>query len=294
MNCGEKIAQLRKKNNMTQAQLGDELSVTYQAVSKWERGESLPDFDTISRISKLFQVPISYFEDGGEETVNTAPHVTQTPLPVQPAVSADIIGMCVQCGKVVRDGEAAQTNPKLICKACDELNRKAHEEQVLKQKKQALVNEKAAKLRKDMEKSGLRERRNLALLLSIIPAGVVLIIFTALSIVNKDMFTFLFVTGIVLAVFAYTFTAQMIWDGTVREVCTGGGHIISLPGIIFSLSPDGILFLILTKIILVFVAAFVFVFSIIACVFAAIFISPFTFVPSLLLYNRKIRKVDNK
>ena len=67
MNCGEKISRLRKSNNMTQAELGDALSVTYQAVSKWERGESQPDFDTISKISKMFQVPISYFEDGSDD-----------------------------------------------------------------------------------------------------------------------------------------------------------------------------------------------------------------------------------
>ena len=46
MNNGEKIASLRKAKGMTQAELGAELNVTFQAVSKWERGESYPDFAT--------------------------------------------------------------------------------------------------------------------------------------------------------------------------------------------------------------------------------------------------------
>ncbi|MDE6399197.1 MAG: helix-turn-helix domain-containing protein, partial [Clostridiales bacterium] len=66
MEYGEKIAALRKEHGMTQAELGNELNVTYQAVSKWERGESYPNFDTLSRIAKLFAVPIGYFEEDGE------------------------------------------------------------------------------------------------------------------------------------------------------------------------------------------------------------------------------------
>ena len=40
MNCGEKIAELRKKRGMTQDDLGKAMNVSYQAVSKWERDES--------------------------------------------------------------------------------------------------------------------------------------------------------------------------------------------------------------------------------------------------------------
>lgn len=59
MNCGEKITALRKSRNMTQADLGNAMNVTYQAVSKRERRESEPDFDTMSKTAKFFDVPIS-------------------------------------------------------------------------------------------------------------------------------------------------------------------------------------------------------------------------------------------
>ncbi len=58
---GDVILNLRKENNMTQAQLGKELNVTYQAVSKWENNVSSPDFDTIIKMSKLFNVSLEVF-----------------------------------------------------------------------------------------------------------------------------------------------------------------------------------------------------------------------------------------
>lgn len=75
MTCGEKISDLRKKRGMTQDDLGKAMNVSYQAVSKWERGESQPDFETMSKIAKLFGVPIGYFEEGGELLLEEQPPV---------------------------------------------------------------------------------------------------------------------------------------------------------------------------------------------------------------------------
>ncbi len=38
---GQRIASLRKEQNLTQQELADRLGVTNKAVSKWERGVSL-------------------------------------------------------------------------------------------------------------------------------------------------------------------------------------------------------------------------------------------------------------
>ena len=289
MNCGEKIARLRKAKDMTQAELGDALNVTYQAVSKWERGESQPDFDTISKIAKLFQVPISHFEDDSGVTEDLG--ATQAEPATAPAFGADVLGMCVQCGKIVRAEDAAITDPKLICKACDELNKREEQQRIEDEQRAELDAQQREASRVNWEKSKLKKRRNISLIIAAIPAAASIIAGLVLGIINSSLFGVFFGGGFVLALFLYTFTAQMIWDGTVREVCTGGGHVISLPGIIFSLSPDGLIFLIVTKIFLSIVAAIVFVGSILFCCFAAIFISPFTFVPSLLLHNREISKI---
>lgn len=56
MIIGERIKELRKKNDMTQEKLADFLCVSYQAVSKWECGLSNPDISLIIPLAKLFNV----------------------------------------------------------------------------------------------------------------------------------------------------------------------------------------------------------------------------------------------
>lgn len=43
---------------MTQTEVAEALHISYQAVSKWERGESLPDITLLPRIAELFQISI--------------------------------------------------------------------------------------------------------------------------------------------------------------------------------------------------------------------------------------------
>ena len=55
---GEKIKELRRKNDMTQEELAENLGVTYQTVSKWETGVTSPDLSLIIPIARLFKVTI--------------------------------------------------------------------------------------------------------------------------------------------------------------------------------------------------------------------------------------------
>ena len=50
----ENIVVLRKQNKMSQSDLANELFVTPQAVSRWERGETEPDVETIKKIAEVF------------------------------------------------------------------------------------------------------------------------------------------------------------------------------------------------------------------------------------------------
>ena len=56
MTIGEKIRELRKKNDLTQEKLADFLCVSYQAVSKWECGLSSPDLSLLGPLTKLFHI----------------------------------------------------------------------------------------------------------------------------------------------------------------------------------------------------------------------------------------------
>ena len=57
---GEKIAELRKQNNMSQEELAEKLGISRQSVSKWESGQSLPDIEKLPVLSDLFHVSIDY------------------------------------------------------------------------------------------------------------------------------------------------------------------------------------------------------------------------------------------
>ena len=61
---GKFIKKLRKDNNLTQDELAKKLGVTYQAVSKWENGKSIPDIAILKTISELFNVNIDELLDG--------------------------------------------------------------------------------------------------------------------------------------------------------------------------------------------------------------------------------------
>lgn len=60
---GNKIAVARKKINLSQAELAQQVSISSQAVGKWERGESLPDILTLSRIAHIVGVDLNYFSE---------------------------------------------------------------------------------------------------------------------------------------------------------------------------------------------------------------------------------------
>ena len=53
---GEKIKSLRKSKNISQEVLAQYLGVTFQAVSKWENGSTMPDVEASPAIASFFGV----------------------------------------------------------------------------------------------------------------------------------------------------------------------------------------------------------------------------------------------
>lgn len=60
---GNRIAEARKRINISQAQLAQRLFITAQAVGKWERGESMPDIITLNRLAEILGVDLNYFSE---------------------------------------------------------------------------------------------------------------------------------------------------------------------------------------------------------------------------------------
>lgn len=63
MNLGKKIAELRKKNNLSQEELAEKVGVARQTISKWEIGDTTPDINQVKIISKIFNISIDELVD---------------------------------------------------------------------------------------------------------------------------------------------------------------------------------------------------------------------------------------
>ena len=78
---GVKISVLRKKAGLSQAELAEKLSISPQAVSKWESGKNLPDIDTFCELAWLFNTTLDSIVnselilDRGNEKINLSANV---------------------------------------------------------------------------------------------------------------------------------------------------------------------------------------------------------------------------
>lgn len=57
---GENLTLLRKEKEITQQTLADKLGYSPKAVSKWERGESIPEIETLIKLAEFFNVTIDF------------------------------------------------------------------------------------------------------------------------------------------------------------------------------------------------------------------------------------------
>ena len=76
----QNITTLRKEHRLTQAELADKLSYSDKAVSKWERGESIPDVSVLKEIAKLFSVTVDYLISEEHDTPLVVTKKTVTPV----------------------------------------------------------------------------------------------------------------------------------------------------------------------------------------------------------------------
>jgi transcriptional regulator with XRE-family HTH domain len=91
LQIGNNIAAFRKQCAMTQADLAEKLNYSDKAVSKWERGESMPDVLTLVQLAEVFSVSVADLV--GKTSV--AASVKEITLPQKRNVNKTIIQMLV-------------------------------------------------------------------------------------------------------------------------------------------------------------------------------------------------------
>lgn len=67
MSIGNKIADLRKEQKLTQKDLAEKLNVSDKVISRWETGSTLPDVEMMKKLSKVFSVTIAELYDALDE-----------------------------------------------------------------------------------------------------------------------------------------------------------------------------------------------------------------------------------
>lgn len=77
---GEQIAALRKSKGLTQSELGERTGVSFQAVSKWERGETLPDITLLPDLAKVLETSIDNILLGNEKAIEYKGKFTVTDI----------------------------------------------------------------------------------------------------------------------------------------------------------------------------------------------------------------------
>lgn len=270
---GETIKTLRIKNSLTQKELAEKLYVTAQAVSRWENNEVEPSIATLTEIAKIFNISIS--ELLGEEQV----------LPKEKAEKEivykeqkPVLAVCHHCNKPIYDGkEIVRKNSydgagsEVLCRTCDL--------KIKKQKHDFAVQE------------GIRRRKN-----SFLWGGVFtgLIMFLGLIITLKLQLPAEVVIGATLggALFFPFIACLYLNNNFVFEVLAiVSSWSIRLPGLIFELSLDGIVWFLTVKLLFFIlsgaISIFCFLLAIALGVLVALVVYPFA-----LLKNIKHPEID--
>ena len=78
MSIGERIAELRKKQEMSQGQLADAMGVSRQAVSKWENDQTSPDTIRLIQLADVLDSDVEYLATGRTMVDRRPPIVIKT------------------------------------------------------------------------------------------------------------------------------------------------------------------------------------------------------------------------
>ena len=295
MTLGQKIKQARIAANLTQKDLANELSVTFQTVSKWESDTNEPDLTTLRGIAKILNVSLEYLVSDEEAPAQPKPQEAPKPQP-QTIHARRQLGTCADCHKPVMEGDyfhnVERRSPSgvketvMVCDPCFQ----RHEEEIRRRAKEV---EDSMKPKPEEKKKGIfhkitdrDDRKPLiwAIIIGVVAAIIALIIF----IINVSTVGVVWtIFGPLLIGYALTATIYCIFTASfISEVFMSvASWSIHFPGIIFSWDIEGLAFLIAMKVFFAILGAVLGVLVFLLALSLSALLSVFAFVP-LLIYNK--------
>ncbi len=273
---GQTITAYRKKLNLTQKDLGEKLNVSAQAVSKWENGQAEPDASTIIKLCEIFRIStdelLGNTPPAEEVAVTAAVPVAEAPAPQPQIVRETVVeqkiinGYCEKCKKPVGPGEYVVEHSgrggniqHIYCNKCKAERLSAH------------------------AVAEYVDHRKKTILSVIVGCAVGIAVFVALALiltfVGEAPAWFALPAAAIFGIAGISFTMQMFWDGVVNDMFFFCFHSFKMPGVIFTLDLDGIIFLLLVKIggaiLSVFLSVIVFIVGFIIVYLGSVLILPF-------------------
>ena len=244
MTLGQKLSAYRKLSGITQQQLGEQLNVSAQAVSKWENDQTEPDLNTMRALADIYKVTVDTLlsTENVPFVLNEEPDTLETEAENAPA----LIGFCKTCGISVTEENLGEQAPVVLCKKCLQDKKLAAERAAVAEKRAKEAQEAAKKREIYINREACKRRFIWSTAVASIVAAI--IFFSSLSSLIAD-FTFSYlIASVVITYIVFAFVSCLFYDCFVQEVVVDWfGKSFHAPGLIFSFDLDGLLWLIFMK-----------------------------------------------
>lgn len=230
MSLGKNLSNYRKRAGLTQQQLGEHLSLSPQAISKWENDLAEPDLSTLRTLADLYKVsvdkliaPDADISDLQEPNMEAAEEKADKKEPV---------GFCQTCGSIVTAETIGSQDPVIICSNC---------------LKKRIADEKASKemdaRRAEIHRNVITSTTKTKLIKSLVVAGIVTLLFWVLSIVVFGVPGI--AAGFIGSYIVFSFIACLFYDCFVNDALfEWTTKSFEFPGLIFTFDLDGVIWLI--------------------------------------------------
>lgn len=278
MELGTNIKRLRVEKEYTQKFLADKLSVTAQAVSRWENNEVEPDVDTLKKLSEIFGVSLDELATGKaiKKPAISEPQIAVVPPVITQPTAAPLvaIGVCEKCNKPILEGQPihrysthtrGHSTSHILCQSCNNA------------RDLALKNE-TIRLAKVGRIKGLGWG---------IPAGLITLAIMLVLAITQSLPTGYIFGDIVISIVAAYAVFSLVFCCLAENNFVGEWFIsiaswgfVRMPGIIFSLDLDGIIWLLTVKLFLfllgISLAIAAFLLAVAICGALSMFVFPFS------------------
>ncbi len=262
---GDNIKNFRTAAGLSQKDLAEKLFVTPQAVSRWEKGDVEPSIATLVSMSEIFGVSID--EICGKEIEKPEPEVIEETKYVYDEANKPLLAVCTKCNKPIYNPDeiTRDYNNVVTCKECKENQKRAE---------------------KSTKEYDARKNRIRSFIWGGLAGGLWVVITIASVISDGD--TSVILPNLLFALGLFTLVSCLFLQNNfigemISTICSWG--FVSMPGVIFELSLDGILWLITVKLLLwilgIILAVICAAFGIVLGFVCSFFVYPFALIKNI-------------